>query len=423
MEVKKNYTEVLIDGKVYTMGGNEDTGYLQKIASYVNHKLKELRSQAGFSKLEEDYQQLMLEINMADDYFKAQEKADELKRQKEEIERDVYGLKHDLINAQIKLEKAQGQIEELESALSKAVSLASTSAVARAGQAAERRYSENYLVKAPAGNSADEKDSPSRETDWDGIMVEDLDDYDDSLAGKLLVPEDISDEPEIMDEPDELEFSERLEGKAEVAVQLEEEPKTKGDLEAPEVDDEGKEESDEEDELEGAGELEEFDELEESGELEELDELEENSEPEELDELEENSEPEELDELEESGELEELDEPEENSEPGEFDELEEWEEIEESDIIEESSLAEEEAAGTAEAVEIGAVSESGQDKNETGEIREDPKASEEKRRAKEEMEKQKALIAAKLAAARLMQSRSSQNFSAPLQNRVHPRNF
>ncbi len=423
MEVKKNYTEVLIDGKVYTMGGNEDTGYLQKIASYVNHKLKELRSQAGFSKLEEDYQQLMLEINMADDYFKAQEKADELKRQKEEIERDVYGLKHDLINAQIKLEKAQGQIEELESALSKAVSLASTSAVARAGQAAERRYSENYLVKAPAGNSADEKDSPSRETDWDGIMVEDLDDYDDSLAGKLLVPEDISDEPEIMDEPDELEFSERLEGKAEVAVQLEEEPKTKGDLEAPEVDDEGKEESDEEDELEGAGELEEFDELEESGELEELDELEENSEPEELDELEENSESEELDELEESGELEELDEPEENSEPGEFDELEEWEEIEESDIIEESSLAEEEAAGTAEAVEIGAVSESGQDKNETGEIREDPKASEEKRRAKEEMEKQKALIAAKLAAARLMQSRSSQNFSAPLQNRVHPRNF
>lgn len=411
MEVKKNYTEVLIDGKVYTMGGNEDTGYLQKIASYVNHKLKELRSQAGFSKLEEDYQQLMLEINMADDYFKAQEKADELKRQKEEIERDVYGLKHDLINAQIKLEKAQGQIEELESALSKAVSLASTSAVARAGQAAERRYSENYLVKAPAGNSADEKDSPSRETDWDGIMVEDLDDYDDSLAGKLLVPEDISDEPEIMDEPDELEFSERLEGKAEVAVQLEEEPKTKGDLEAPEVDDEGKEESDEEDELEGAGELEEFDELEESGELEELDELEENSEPEEFDELEENSEPEELDE------------PEENSEPGEFDELEEWEEIEESDIIEESSLAEEEAAGTAEAVEIGAVSESGQDKNETGEIREDPKASEEKRRAKEEMEKQKALIAAKLAAARLMQSRSSQNFSAPLQNRVHPRNF
>ena len=48
MEIKKNYTEVLIDGKVYTMGGNEDTSYLQKIASYVNHKLKELSSQAGF---------------------------------------------------------------------------------------------------------------------------------------------------------------------------------------------------------------------------------------------------------------------------------------------------------------------------------------------------------------------------------------
>lgn len=32
----KNYTQVLIDGKIYTLGGSEDEGYLQKAASYVN---------------------------------------------------------------------------------------------------------------------------------------------------------------------------------------------------------------------------------------------------------------------------------------------------------------------------------------------------------------------------------------------------
>ena len=32
----KNYTQVLIDGKIYTLGGMEDEGYLQKTASYVN---------------------------------------------------------------------------------------------------------------------------------------------------------------------------------------------------------------------------------------------------------------------------------------------------------------------------------------------------------------------------------------------------
>lgn len=166
MEIKKNYTEVLIDGKVYTMGGNEDTSYLQKIASYVNHKLKELRSQAGFSKLDEDYQQLMLEINMADDYFKAQEMADELKQQKEEIERDIYSLKHDLINAQMKLEKAQSQIEELESALSKALSLASTSAKNHAEQTAQSSLTAQTHVQDREEMEDLEEEPASAEEDW-----------------------------------------------------------------------------------------------------------------------------------------------------------------------------------------------------------------------------------------------------------------
>ena len=35
----KNYTQVLIDGKIYTLGGTEDEAYLQKAASYVNEKI------------------------------------------------------------------------------------------------------------------------------------------------------------------------------------------------------------------------------------------------------------------------------------------------------------------------------------------------------------------------------------------------
>ena len=34
----KNYTQVLIDGKIYTLGGSEDEAYLQRTASYVNEK-------------------------------------------------------------------------------------------------------------------------------------------------------------------------------------------------------------------------------------------------------------------------------------------------------------------------------------------------------------------------------------------------
>lgn len=117
MDLKKNYAEVLIDGKIYTIGGAEDISYIQKVADHVNRKQMELRSQPGFLKQKDDYQIVMLQINLADDYFKAREMAELLKRQKEETERDIYGIKHELINTQMKLEEAQTRILELESAL------------------------------------------------------------------------------------------------------------------------------------------------------------------------------------------------------------------------------------------------------------------------------------------------------------------
>ncbi|MDO5416511.1 MAG: cell division protein ZapA [Lachnospiraceae bacterium] len=123
--MKKNYAEVLIDGKIYTLGGSEDTSYFQKVAAYVNQKLGELRSHPGFLKQKEDYQLVMLEINMADDYFKAQESAERLELQKTEMDRDVYGLKHELINTQMKLEEAQNRIAELEAAVKEAKTAAS----------------------------------------------------------------------------------------------------------------------------------------------------------------------------------------------------------------------------------------------------------------------------------------------------------
>ena len=60
----KNYTQVLIDGKIYTLGGSEDEAYLQKAASYVNEKITTMHALPGFSKQSADYQQLMLLLQM-----------------------------------------------------------------------------------------------------------------------------------------------------------------------------------------------------------------------------------------------------------------------------------------------------------------------------------------------------------------------
>ena len=38
----KNYAEVLIDGKIYTLGGTDDEHYLQSVARYINEKTAQL---------------------------------------------------------------------------------------------------------------------------------------------------------------------------------------------------------------------------------------------------------------------------------------------------------------------------------------------------------------------------------------------
>ena len=110
---QKNYTEVLIDGTIYTLGGAEGETYLQKVAVYLNDKIGKVRQQKGFSKQSAEYQALMIELNIADDYFKEQERADLLAEQKAAMEKDAYSLKHELITTQMKLENDQAELVRL----------------------------------------------------------------------------------------------------------------------------------------------------------------------------------------------------------------------------------------------------------------------------------------------------------------------
>ena len=50
----KNTTQVLIDGKIITLGGYESPEYLQKVAAYLNQKISELSQSAGYNRLSVD---------------------------------------------------------------------------------------------------------------------------------------------------------------------------------------------------------------------------------------------------------------------------------------------------------------------------------------------------------------------------------
>lgn len=111
---EKTSAEVIIGGKVYKLSGYEEEGYLQKVAAYINNKINEYDGMEGFRRLPGDMKATLIQLNIADDYFKAKSQAEKLELEIEAKEKEIYNLKHDLISNQIKAESDEKTLKELE---------------------------------------------------------------------------------------------------------------------------------------------------------------------------------------------------------------------------------------------------------------------------------------------------------------------
>ena len=109
----KNTIKVLIDGKIVTLSGYESEEYLQKIALYINNKMSELNELPGYKRMGSDMQKTLLELNMADDYYKARKRIGELETDLEDKDKAEYDLKHELIAAQIQLDESSRKVDQL----------------------------------------------------------------------------------------------------------------------------------------------------------------------------------------------------------------------------------------------------------------------------------------------------------------------
>ena len=117
MASSKTDTEVIIGGKVFTLSGYESEEYLQKVASYINNKMNEYGKVDSFKRQPLDTQSILLQLNIADDYFKAKKQISILEEELAGKEKELDDLKHELISSQIKLENAEKRIKALESEL------------------------------------------------------------------------------------------------------------------------------------------------------------------------------------------------------------------------------------------------------------------------------------------------------------------
>ena len=112
----KTDTEVIIGGKVFTLSGYESEEYLQKVASYINNKVAEYSKVDSYKRQSLDTQNVLLQLNIADDYFKAKKQISMLEEELQNKEKEMYDLKHELIASQIKLENLENtekNVEEL----------------------------------------------------------------------------------------------------------------------------------------------------------------------------------------------------------------------------------------------------------------------------------------------------------------------
>ena len=110
----KTDTEVIIGGKVFTLSGYESEEYLQKVASYINNKIAEYNKNESFKRLTLDMQNVLLQLNIADDYFKAKKQINILEEEIQTKEKELYNLKHELIASQIKLENTEKNVKNLQ---------------------------------------------------------------------------------------------------------------------------------------------------------------------------------------------------------------------------------------------------------------------------------------------------------------------
>lgn len=111
---EKTSAEVIIGGKVYTLSGYEGEEYLQRVATYINNKINEFNGMEELRRFPSDMKATLLQLNIADDYFKAKAQVEKLEQEIEQKDKEIYNLKHDLISNQIKAESDETARKELE---------------------------------------------------------------------------------------------------------------------------------------------------------------------------------------------------------------------------------------------------------------------------------------------------------------------
>lgn len=104
--------DVIINGKQYTVSGYESEEYMQRVASYINNKNAEFKKLDAFKYMDNDRKNVLMQLNIADDYFKLKQQMKERDTDNDAKNEEIYDLKHEIISLQTKLEELEKKLEQ-----------------------------------------------------------------------------------------------------------------------------------------------------------------------------------------------------------------------------------------------------------------------------------------------------------------------
>lgn len=108
----KNKVKISIDGKSFTLMGDETQEHMHNVAAYIDGKMKEIRRTSQSVSLDSSLAYVLTSINVADDYFKEVERSLELEAQLDELKIQCMTLKATIADLEKKIETTTEQEEQ-----------------------------------------------------------------------------------------------------------------------------------------------------------------------------------------------------------------------------------------------------------------------------------------------------------------------
>ena len=106
----KNRVKISIDGKSFTLVGEETEEHMRQVAAYIDQKMAEIRQKAVAVTLDSSLAYVLTSINVADDYFKE-------KAYTAELEGRLSGMTARAKELAARLEEAERAVEAAEAKL------------------------------------------------------------------------------------------------------------------------------------------------------------------------------------------------------------------------------------------------------------------------------------------------------------------